>query len=169
MSTQAQILASTAEASAPPGAPSLSRIHLLLLAQTIVVILVSVNRLTPITTGYVAANEFLRWVDFNNMLILPLISTVAFYLLKKQLEYDSLAREGHCHLALNLTFIIGIYLLAASYGNHEVTNYLPNVIKLTDRFVGHSKPFGFKRLFAGVLSTRANGFNEVGHGLPQLT
>jgi hypothetical protein len=32
--------------------------------------------------------------------------------------------NGRFHLALNLTFIIGLYLLAASYGNHEVTNYL---------------------------------------------
>jgi hypothetical protein len=101
--------------------------------QTVVVILVSVNRLTPLTTGYVAANEFLRWVDFNNMLILPLVSTVAFYLLKKQLEYNNLAREGRRHLALNLTFIIGVYLLAVSYGNHEVTNYLHIRFCLSDQ------------------------------------
>jgi len=74
--------------------------------------------------GYVLPNEFLRWVDFNNMLNLPLISLVAFYLLKKTIEYDSSEREGQKHLAINLVFIIGIYLLAASYGDHEVTNYL---------------------------------------------
>jgi hypothetical protein len=109
---------------ARPAPSRLSRIHTLLAVQSVVVILVSINRLTTLTSGYVAANEFLRWVDFNNMLILPLISMVAFYLLKKQLEYDSPAREGRWHLALNLTFIVGIYLLAASYGDHEVTNYL---------------------------------------------
>jgi hypothetical protein len=102
----------------------LNRIHLLLLVQTVDVILVSINRLSSLTIGYVAANEFLRWVDLLNMLVLPLISMVAFYLLKKQVEYDSPAREGRRHLALNLTFIIGVYLLAASYGTHEVTNYL---------------------------------------------
>jgi hypothetical protein len=102
----------------------LGRIHVLLAVQTLVIILVSVNRLTALTLGYVAANEFLRWVDFNNMLVLPLISVVAFYLLKKQLEYEAPVKEGRWHLALNLTFIVGLYLLAASYGDHEITNYL---------------------------------------------
>jgi hypothetical protein len=118
MSAQATTLTSS---SADYG---LDWIHLLLLVQTVDVILVSINRLSTLTTGYVAANEFLRWVDLLNMLVLPLISMVAFYLLKKQVEYDSPAREGRRHLALNLTFIIGLYLLAASYGTHEVTNYL---------------------------------------------
>jgi hypothetical protein len=58
------------------------------------------------------------------MIVLPLISLVAFYLLKKTIEYDSPAREGRGHLVVNLTFIIGVYLLGASYGDHEVTNYL---------------------------------------------
>ncbi len=118
MSTNAALLAAARPDS------GLNRIHALLAVQSIVIILVSLNRLTTLTTGYVAANEFLRWVDFNNMVILPLISMVAFYLLKKQLEYDSPWREGARHLALNLTFIIGLYLLAASYGAHEVTNYM---------------------------------------------
>lgn len=103
---------------------SLGRIHILLAVQSIVIILVSINRLSSLTTGYVAANEFLRWVDFNNMLILPLVSMVAFYLLKKQLEIDSPARAGRWHMVLDVTFITGLYLLAASYGDHEVTNYL---------------------------------------------
>jgi hypothetical protein len=72
----------------------------------------------------VLPNEFLRWVDFNNMLVLSLISLVALYLLKKTIEYNSPAREGRTHIAWNLVFIIGLYLTAASYGDHEVTNYL---------------------------------------------
>jgi len=99
-------------------------IHALLGVQTLVVILVSINRLGSLTTGYVAPNEFLRWVDLINMLVLPLISAVAFYLLKRRLAYPSTAYEGLAHVALNLTFIVGLYLLAASYGTHEVTNYL---------------------------------------------
>lgn len=99
-------------------------IHLLLLVQTVDVILVSINRLSTWTTGYVSANEFLRWVDFLNMLVLPLISMLGFYLLKKRLEYNSPAREGHWHTILNLLFIIALYLVAVSYGDHEVTNYL---------------------------------------------
>lgn len=100
------------------------RIHLLLAVQSVVAILVSINRLGTWTSGYVLPNQFLRWVDFNNMLVLPLISLVAFYLLKKTIEYDSPAREGRGHLTVNLAFIVGVYLLAASYGDHEVTNYL---------------------------------------------
>jgi hypothetical protein len=102
----------------------LGRMHILLAVQSVIIILLSVNRLSSLTLGYVAANEFLRWVDFNNMLVLPLLSMVAFYLLKKQLEYVSPVRENSWHLTLNLTFIVGVYLLAAGYGDHEVTNYL---------------------------------------------
>jgi hypothetical protein len=108
------------------------RIHLLLAVQSVVAILVSINRLGTWTLGYVLPNEFLRWVDFNNMLVLPLISLVAFYLLKKTIEYDSPAREGRTHLALNLVFIIGLYFLGASYGDHEVTNYLHTRFCLED-------------------------------------
>jgi hypothetical protein len=100
------------------------RIHALLGIQSILAILVSINRLGSWTLGYVLPNGFLRWVDFNNMLVLPLISLVALYLLKKTIEYDSPAHEISAHTAWNLVFIVGLYLTAASYGNHEVTNYL---------------------------------------------
>lgn len=102
----------------------MKRIHTLLGIQSLVGILVSINRLGTWTLGYVLPNQFLRWVDFNNMLVLSLISLVALYLLKKTIEYDSPAREGRAHTAWNLVFIIGLYLTAASYGDHEVTNYL---------------------------------------------
>ncbi|MBL8100585.1 MAG: hypothetical protein JNK81_15480, partial [Anaerolineales bacterium] len=68
----------------------------------------------------------------NNMLVLPMISLIAFYFLKKTIEYNSPQREGKVHFAINLTFIIGIYLLAAGYGNHEVTNYLHQRFCLED-------------------------------------
>jgi hypothetical protein len=100
------------------------KIHLLLSVQSIVAVLVSLNRLGAWTLGYVLPNEFLRWVDFNNMLVLPLVSLTALYLLKKRIEYDSPAREGRAHMAWNLVFVVGLYLTVASYGNHEVTNYL---------------------------------------------
>lgn len=103
---------------------SLRPTHGLLAVQSLVILLLSINRLSTLTLGYVAENEFLRWVDFNNMLILPLISVIAFYLLKKHTEYDSPQRESKHHLALNILFLVGVYLLAAGYGNHEVTNYL---------------------------------------------
>ena len=110
----------------------MNRIHALLAVQSLVAILVSVNRLGTWTLGYVLPNEFLRWVDFNNMLVLPLISLAAFYLLKKTIEYDSPAREGRRHIAWNLVFIVGLYFLGASYGDHEVTNYLHTRFCLED-------------------------------------
>ena len=110
----------------------MKHVHSLLAVQSIVAILVSINRLGTWTLGYVLPNQFLRWVDFNNMLVLPLISLVAFYLLKKTIEYDSPAREGGAHLAINLMFIVGLYLLGASYGDHEVTNYLHTRFCLED-------------------------------------
>ena len=102
----------------------MNRIHALLGVQSLVAILVSINRLGIWTLDYVLPNEFLRWVDFNNMLVLPLISVVASYLLKKTLEYDSPQRESRAHITWNVVFIVGLYLLGASYGDHEVTNYL---------------------------------------------
>ncbi len=110
----------------------MKRIHSLLAVQSVVAILVSINRLGTWTLGYVLPNEFLRWVDFNNMLVLPLISLIAFYLLKKTIEYDSPAREGRAHLTLNLIFIVGLYFLGASYGDHEMTNYLHTRFCLQD-------------------------------------
>jgi hypothetical protein len=71
----------------------------------------------------VLPNQFLRWVDLNNIL-LSLISMIALYLPKKAIEYDSPARESRAHITWNSVFIVGLYLTAASYGDHEVTNYL---------------------------------------------
>ena len=101
----------------------MKRIQILLGIQSIIGILVSLNRLGPWTLGYVLSNQFLRWVDLNNIL-LSLASLVALYLLKKTIEYDSPAREGGTHLAWNLVFIVGVFITAASYGDHELTNYL---------------------------------------------
>jgi hypothetical protein len=104
--------------------PNIRRIIGLLAVQSVVVILLSINRLSALTLGYVAANEFLRWVDFHNMLTIPLVSLVASYLLIQQMEYDSAARHGFAHRMVLLVFVLGVYLLGAGYGNHEITNYL---------------------------------------------
>jgi len=104
----------------------IGKIHALLTVQTIIVILVSVNRLSTLTTGYVLPNEFLRWVDLHNMLTLPVALVAVWYLLKRQVETSSkhAAQNKSAHLLLNLTFILGVYLLGTGYGSHEVTNYL---------------------------------------------
>jgi len=101
----------------------MKRIHVLLGVQSLLAILVSLNRLGTWTLGYVLPNEFLRWVDLNNILV-ALVSLIALYLLKKTIEYNSPAREGRAHMAWNLVFIVGLYLTAVSYGDHEMTNYL---------------------------------------------
>ncbi|MBX2998901.1 MAG: hypothetical protein KF893_10360 [Caldilineaceae bacterium] len=105
-------------------ATSLVRIHWWLSVQTLVILLGSLNRLGPWALGYVAANQFLRWVDFHNMLTLPLIGVTALYLLKKELEKGEMQGRRSLHLPLNLIFICGLYLFAVSYGSHETTNYL---------------------------------------------
>jgi hypothetical protein len=112
-------------AAAPrPAARGLAATHALLAAQSLVVVLLSVNRLSSLTLGYVLPNQFLRWVDLNNMLLLPLASLLALYALKQHLEYDSPARWGLAHRLLGFAFVVGVYLLGAGYGDHEVTNYL---------------------------------------------
>jgi hypothetical protein len=104
---------------------NLAPLHVLLFIQTLNVVLVSVNRLGSWTLSYVAPNEFLRWVDFINMIPLPLISVVSFYLLKKNLEgAGGAATTKAIGWILSLVFVVGVYLLGASYGDHEVTNYL---------------------------------------------
>jgi hypothetical protein len=115
-----------------PNPHFMERMHGLLAVQSVVIILLSINRLSTLTLGYVATNEFLRWVDLNNMLILPLISLVAFYLLKKHLQSNPMAVAPRWNLLLSVVFIIGVYLLGAGYGDHEVTNYLHSRFCLPD-------------------------------------
>jgi len=103
--------------------PSRRRLHVLLCIQSVIVVLLSVNRLSSATTGFVASNEFLRWVDLDN-LVLALATLIAAYLLIQHLAYDSPRRDGVAHRALGLTFFFGAMLYALSYGEHEVTNYL---------------------------------------------
>lgn len=116
-------MASAAVPLTSTGARSLRDVHMLLAVQSVVVVLLSLNRLSTLTSDYVAPNQFLRWVDLNNMLVLPLVSVVAFYVLKRRLEAES-PSQGRAQLALGLLFVVGVYALAAGYGAHEVTNYL---------------------------------------------
>jgi len=99
------------------------RLHILLSVQSGVVALVSLNRLSDATRGYVRGDEFLRWVDLNNLL-LALASLVTAYLLIRHLADDPGRRDGLANRALNLLFFVGVCLYAGSYGDHEVTNYL---------------------------------------------
>jgi hypothetical protein len=126
MATDEAVAGTFGSAEARPRA--LRTLHILLAVQSVVVILVAVNRRGDLTTGYVSSNEFLRWVDLINMLVLPVASLFASVLLKRWLEARLATAEGwrgaRGVLALDLLFMGGVYLLAASYGAHEVTNYL---------------------------------------------
>ncbi len=120
---------------------SMGRLHLWLSVQSVVLVLASANRLSDLTTGYVAPNEFLRWVDLLNMLVLPLASTLVLWMLWRELGCNPSRAGGPTLTVLELGFVTGIYLLAASYGTHEVTNYL-NVRFCLGGGVGADGPSG---------------------------
>lgn len=105
------------------------RLHWLLTGQSLVVILLSINRLSPIALGYALPGEALRWVDLNNMLVWPLASVALSYGTLRWIETGRAPVVWHGLLLLG-----SIYLLGAGYGDHEVTNYLHA------RFCGESPP-----------------------------
>jgi hypothetical protein len=110
-------------AAAPP-AHWLTTTHWLLAGQSLVILLITANRLGPWTQGYAAQNEFLRWLDLHNMLSLPMISVVFSFALWLHLEELGSAASGRARLLVSLAFGLGLYLFGAGYGAHEVTNYL---------------------------------------------
>jgi hypothetical protein len=110
--------------SVPTRPPKLRTIHLLLSLQTLIIILGSLNRLGSWTLGYVAPNEFLRWVDLLNMLPIPMLTIAVSGVLFFVLAYDNGHHYDRWHKGLGLLFLLAVYVFGASYGNHEVTNYL---------------------------------------------
>jgi|GEM_PF-500409 hypothetical protein len=109
-------------------------ILILLSVQSVVIILGSINRLTRLTDVPLEPFGYLRLLDFLNMLVLPLASLIAFWLLRKHLEASGgwAWQQRRAMLVLGALFLTGSYLLAASYGTHEVTNYLHSRFCLTD-------------------------------------
>jgi hypothetical protein len=102
--------------------------------QSLLVVLLSVNRLSPLTLGYALPHEGLRWVDLANMLVWPLLSAALSYGTLHWIEAGALTpvdagasgrrpgvRPGRWY---GLLLLLSVYLLAAGYGDHEVTNYL---------------------------------------------
>ena len=96
---------------------------LLLTAQSLVVVLVSINRLAPFTLTTLPPYGFFRLVEVNN-LVLALLSLAVSYLLITHLGGGTPHGAGPAGLARGLAFLVGAYLLAVSYGDHEITNYL---------------------------------------------
>lgn len=102
----------------------MKRVHLILTGLSLTIIALSVNRLTNLTQGYLQPFEFLRWLDFNAMIPIPLASIILYYLLKREIVYDSPFVKKGLYAFLMLLFVSGIYFFAAGSGTHEVTNYL---------------------------------------------
>lgn len=102
----------------------MKRVHFLLTGLSVSIFLLSVNRLTSFTLGYLQPFEFLRWVDFNAMLPIPLITVILYFLLLREVTLNSKFLQTSLHVFLMALFITGVYLFGASSGSHEVTNYL---------------------------------------------
>lgn len=100
------------------------QVHLILIGLSLTIVLLSINRLTGLTSGYLAPYEFLRWLDFNAMLPIPLVSVLLYYLLKREITYESASAKTSFYTVCVLLLITGIYFFGAGSGDHEVTNYL---------------------------------------------
>jgi hypothetical protein len=121
----------------------------LVAAQSALIVLVSVNRLAPFTRGFVAANQFLRWVEVVNLLLSLAGVVVTFRLLR--------AVRPVAHRGLDVAFAVGVWLYAAGYGDHETTNYLherfcPTTESDLCRIVAyHDDTFSHLLFFAGFI------------------
>ena len=102
----------------------MKKIHLILTGLTLTIILLSINRLSNFTQGYLQPFEFLRWLDFNAMLPIPLFSIILYYLLKREIVYESAFLKTGKYILLMVVLVTGIYFFGAGSGDHEVTNYL---------------------------------------------
>lgn len=100
------------------------KLHLAFTGLSVTIILLSINRLTDFTLSYLQPYDFLRWLDFNAMLPIPILSIIFYYLIKKDVEAAGKQSSSQWLLPLNLLFMVGIYLYGTSSGTHEVTNYL---------------------------------------------
>jgi len=102
----------------------MKKVHLLLTGLSLVILLLSLNRLTSFTLSYLQPYDFLRWLDFNAMIPIPLLSILLYYFLLRAVTYESSFKKTKLYVFLFVLFIVGVYLFGASSGNHEVTNYL---------------------------------------------
>ena len=102
----------------------MKKVHVLLTSLSILIVLLSINRLGSFTQHRLGPYDFLRWLDINAMLPIPIATIVVYYLLKKDVEVAGEARQTRPFLALNAIFLVGVYLFGASSGDHETTNYL---------------------------------------------
>jgi hypothetical protein len=97
------------------------RLHLLLGAQSLILVLASINRLWSGTDAEVLPHGSLRVVDLVNLLVIVPASALAFYLLLEHLLPD-VSRSAR--RALRVAFVGALYVFAMSYGMHEPADYL---------------------------------------------
>jgi hypothetical protein len=102
----------------------MKRLHLLLTGLSLVLIALSLNRMTSLFLGYLPPFEFLRWVDFNAMLILPLVTLVVYFFIKQDIETSSKVKKSQWNTWLSLLFVAAAFIWGVSSGDHETTNYL---------------------------------------------
>jgi hypothetical protein len=99
------------------------RLHVLLSLISLDILLLSVNRRGSFTLAFVSDNQFLRWTEINNM-VLGLLTVLLYFLVAGHLANGATKQRRRAQQALSLVFVVGAYLYALSYGNHEITNYL---------------------------------------------
>lgn len=136
------------------------RFHLLLTGLSLVIVALSANRLTGFTETRLAPHEFLRWLDFNAMIPIPIAGVVLFLLLKRDVERAGSARPTRALVALDVAFVAGVFLLGVSSGDHETTNYLHHRFcagqserdALCDVVVFHDDTFSHVVYYVGVIS-----------------
>jgi hypothetical protein len=97
------------------------QLHLLLGAQSLILVLASVNRLWSGTDAELLPHGSLRVVDLVNLLVMVPASALAFYLLLEHLLPD-VSRSAR--RALRVAFVGALYVFAMSYGMHEPADYL---------------------------------------------
>ncbi|MDF1740023.1 MAG: hypothetical protein P1U86_12750 [Verrucomicrobiales bacterium] len=103
-------------------------IGLLLIAQTLILIVASLNRLTDFSSGPVAANQFLRWRDFNHLMVFPPLTVLVAIGFRQVLLKVGKTQWGW----VDILFVIAVYFLGAGYGVHELGNYLSFLAKSRD-------------------------------------
>jgi hypothetical protein len=68
----------------------MKKIHALLTGLSLVIVALSVNRLSSLTeNNRLEPYGFLRWLDFNAMLPIPIASIVLYYLLKQTSSFPA--------------------------------------------------------------------------------
>lgn len=136
----------------------MKRLHILLSCSSLVLIALSVNRLSGLFLGYVQPFQFLRWVDFNAMLVLPLATIIIYYFLKQNIEAEGKTKGSPWGLWLNLLFVVAAYIYGVSSGDHETTNYLHHRFcdvreagsRLCDIVIYHDDTFSHYLYYTGL-------------------